>query len=114
MHNRRHIDRRQLMQYLRVYEYNTAALLGYVVDISMDGFMLLSEVPLETGKTMRVRIVLNEKERKEMVFTVESLWSAKDINPNYVNTGFRLLEIPPKEFDSVRDILEKHCYQSLA
>ena len=40
----------ELVFYLRIFDQSNGALLGHVIDISEDGLMLLSEVPIELNK----------------------------------------------------------------
>ncbi len=46
MEERRKIKRRHLLYFGRVYDETARKLLGYLVDITESGFMLLSEEPI--------------------------------------------------------------------
>ena len=39
----------ELVFYLRIFDQSNGALLGHVIDISEDGLMMLSEVPIKLG-----------------------------------------------------------------
>jgi hypothetical protein len=47
MQEKRKLKRRHLIYYLRVFEKNTDTLLGYLVDITPEGIMIMSESPVE-------------------------------------------------------------------
>ena len=55
MAERRKIKRRHLLYYGRIYDDNVKNLLGYLVDITESGFMLLSEDPFPVGVTRQLK-----------------------------------------------------------
>ena len=107
MLERRKLKRRHLIYYLRVFERNNDQLIGHVVDITSEGAMLISEEPIETDTVFQCRMVLPEgmEGSREITFDAKSVWSKKDINPNYYATGFQMLKAAPKDLDTVERLI---------
>jgi hypothetical protein len=80
----------------------TNELVGHLVDITSEGIMIISENQMEIGKVYHFRMMLpKEIIGKEMLeFTATSLWSKKDINPDFYDTGFRIEDMT--EADTLR------------
>lgn len=104
MGDKRRIKRRHLIYYLQVFDNDTGNLLGHLVDITVEGVMLVSESPIETGREFKMKMLLPEEYagQKEILFTGKSHWSRQDVNPTFHDTGFSLPEIGPRE----REIIE--------
>ena len=86
MPERRRLKRRHLIYYLKVFDGDTDRLIGHMQDITTEGIMLMSEDPKETNANSQLRIDLpNEiKGKKQLRFDARSIWSKKDINPDYL------------------------------
>jgi hypothetical protein len=92
---KRKLERRHLIYYLRVYGKKSKQMVGHVVNITKEGIMLISEDPIETDGYFQFRMALPEaiKESREISFEAKSVWCKKDNNPEFYNTGFRLTKI---------------------
>jgi hypothetical protein len=93
MEDRRKLKRRHLIYYLRVFEQGTNKLVGHLVDLTQEGIMLISENPIEVNKVYHLRMILPSRMggNEEWLFDAESRWCNKDINPDFYDTGFKLL-----------------------
>ncbi len=105
---KRGLKRWHLIFYLRVFDQDTGKLLGYIVDISTSGMMLISDQPLPVHKEYRLYVdVPQEEGQRERVFLKAlSLWSSKDINPDFFDTGFRLLDLTMEQLYKVQLIID--------
>lgn len=110
---RRSILRRHLIYYLRVWEQESGELLGHVVDMTTDGLMLISEKAIPTGKVlaMEIRWQAPEGEPINMRFRAESRWSNNDANPEFYDTGFKLLDGSEEVLEPIREVIEKYSFQ---
>jgi hypothetical protein len=97
--DRRKFKRRYLMYYSRVFDRQTGSLLGHVVDITPEGIMLISEKPLEVNRQYKLRMELPDEitNRPKLDFDAHSVWNSKDVNPDFYDTGFRLLNVPQED-----------------
>ncbi len=95
MEDRRFVKRRNLIFYLQVFDNSTNDLIGFVVDITPDGLMVLSNKPIVTETTFTLRMVLPEEfgEQTELTFDAQSIWCKEDVNTDYFDSGFQLLNI---------------------
>lgn len=106
---RRAYERYSVEFYICVYSHDTNALVGHVVDISLGGMQLLSEMPIASGKQFRFIMEASlESGRKERIeFEAQSVWQAEDLNPGFYNTGFQFLDLSPAAAQSVQAIAEE-------
>ncbi|HOB62786.1 MAG TPA: PilZ domain-containing protein [Candidatus Competibacteraceae bacterium] len=92
--NRKH-KRWYLMMYLRVYRQDNKELLGHIVDISREGMRLVSDKPITLNQTFQLWVDVPKENaaRQHIALEVESLWSGRDVNPDFYDTGFRIKNI---------------------
>ncbi len=93
--DQRKLKRWYLVMYLRVYDQDTQELLGHIVDINKDGLRLVSDKPIGPHQRFRLWVdVPKENAAHQRIFLeAESLWCGRDINPDFYDTGFRILNI---------------------
>lgn len=91
----RNQKRWQLVSYLRVFEYGTNELIGHLFDVTSEGIRLISEQPIATDKHYHLKMDLpGEADTVEpLLLTASCVWSKQDINPNFWDSGFQLLEV---------------------
>ena len=108
---KRKLERRHLIYYLRVFDDKTNKLLGHLVDISTQGFMLISEEPIETNHTFQMRMDVSPEIIQDncIHFAARSLWSREDINPDFYNTGFQIIRITIESVKIIDHMIEKFC-----
>jgi len=100
----------ELVFYLRVFDQSDNSLLGHVVDISEDGLMLMSEVPIELDKDFDLVLEMPEsdrKGRKKISLKAHSIWKSSDANPDLIDTGFRLVEPEKNSIDAISNLIEE-------
>ena len=94
MAEKRKFPRRDLIFYSRVSDGMTGRVLGYLLNITPEGAMILSEKPLEVGWDVELYIELPEgmSDLREMVIQARSRWCQPDINPEFYDVGFEFLQ----------------------
>ena len=109
---RRAILRRHLIYYLRVWDAATNKQIGHIVDINIDGLMLISEKPIETGKVFELEIHWQNMEGQPEVirFRATSRWSNNDINNAFYDTGFQLINPSDEILDPIRDMIQQYGF----
>ncbi len=110
MAERRKIDRQHLLYYGRVYNDAVQKMLGYVVDITEGGFMLLSDEPYPVNETRWIKIEITDDIDKKPYLRVKarSIWCEPDIDPSHYNTGFEIVDLKPDDRKLIRAIIEKY------
>lgn len=103
MKRERKFKRRHLVYYLRVFDISTDELIGHLVDITPEGIMLISDSPVEANKTFHMRLILPAEilAKKNLDFEAKSLWSKKDINADFFDTGFHLIDVKLEEIEII-------------
>ena len=94
--NKRRLKRWKLFYYLSVYDSSKSHLLGHLIDLNINGMMLLSRKPIATGIEFNTKInVPAEKDgidsEDQVLLKAKSMWSRPDTDPNFYNTGFQFI-----------------------
>ena len=100
----------ELVFYLRIFDQSNGALLGHVIDISEDGLMLLSEVPIEINKDFDLTLEMpasDDGDNKKISFKARSIWQSKDTNPDLVDTGFQLIDPDIESVEAIQDLIDE-------
>lgn len=111
-YEKRKLKRRHLIYYLRVFDQKTGQLLGRLVDITTEGIMLISEKPIEVNRTYKVRMALPTQilRRSDMVFEAVSVWSKRDVNPDFFATGFRITGVSEEDVAVVERLIHRYGF----
>lgn len=105
--NRRKYDRRHLIYYLRVLNEKDE-LIGYLVDISEGGLMILNETSYPIGKRFTIKIKLPPELEKGdyIMFQAEVKWVKPDINKDYFDIGLEILDKKKKDVEIIDALIE--------
>ncbi|MBU2711011.1 PilZ domain-containing protein [Zooshikella harenae] len=91
----RAITRHQLNAYLTIYNRFTDRPIGYIGNISAQGLMLISEIPIMVGEAFEMRIKIPHEVSPTEVyidFKAVSQWSKPDVDQRYFDSGFEIVE----------------------
>lgn len=106
---KRIIQRHQLHYYLQVYNQVTDKPIGYIVNISTHGMMLVSRTQLLAhavfGLQIRLPVPINGK--KKIDFEALSHWCKPDVEPGCYDTGFSFTQ-PNEELQSLVTALAEY------
>lgn len=105
MNERRKLERHTVSSSLEVYDLDTGALLGRVVDLHQEGLMLLSDKPIEMFKSyaLQINLPMTLNGVTEFCLDAESLWHRESIGGGQFWTGLQFLNVP----DDSRSCIEK-------
>jgi len=112
MTEKRKLERRQTIYYLKVVDSKTNALAGRLTDITTDGMRLVSEKPIRSKQVFQFKIAFPEPIRGcwQMILEAESVWCGKDINRAYYGTGFRFLNVTPENKSTIEYSFESYLF----
>jgi len=87
--------------------------LGYLLNITPDGAMILSEKPLEVDWEVVLHIELPEglSELRELVIPARSRWCQPDINPEFYDTGFVFLTTTEEYTEIILKLVEEYGFR---
>ncbi len=109
---RRTIQRRHLIYYLRVWNLDGGQVLGHVVDITLEGMMLISEEPIPTGKEYSLEIRWDDTDEgpQTISFRAMSRWCKPDVNDSFYDSGFLFLDHSPEILDPIKEMITKYGF----
>jgi hypothetical protein len=95
MEENRKFRRVNLREHPEVYDAHSNKLLGKIVDISTDGFKMVTNSEMEQGKEYLLKIVLPEKNSEKKCVDVKARvrWRGKESDPELLTSGCYLVEI---------------------
>ena len=98
----RRIERHQLPYFLRVYNSVTDKPIGFLGNVSEDGLMLISQLPMMIGAEFHLRLKIPASDGCQQVIDLNAccLWCHEDQNPGHYDSGFMLLQAP-REYDQL-------------
>jgi hypothetical protein len=108
----RKIPRRHLIYYLRVFEQESDRLVGNLVDITPEGIMLVSDAELDPGREYELRMDLptDVYNNGRLLFKAVCIWSKNDINPEFYDSGFRLLDVNPEAELCIKHLIRLYSF----
>lgn len=115
MQERRKFKRRYLMYYSRIFDKSKGSVLGYIVDLTPEGAMILSEQPVEVGQRFDFRMDLPEgiATKEFLDFEAESRWCSRDIDPNFWDTGLHLFNISEDDRLIIERMIQEYGFRDI-
>ena len=88
----RRIERHQLPYYLRVFNSVTDKPVGFLGNVSADGLMLISQLPMMVGMDFQLRLKVPARDGGQQVidFSACCVWCHEDATPLHYDAGFTL------------------------
>ena len=111
--DRRKLKRRHVIFYSRVFDRNSGALLGHLIDINEAGLMLISEKPIETNLSYHLRMDLPERNAGKafLIIDAQCLWCKPDINPAFYNAGFKVINMAQDDVDLINNMVDEYGFR---
>jgi hypothetical protein len=111
----RRIERHQLPYFLRVFNSVTDKPIGFLGNVSADGLMLISQLPMMTGVDfhLRLKIPCGDGCQQVIDLTACCLWCHEDATPLHYDAGFSLLRPPPEYGQLVEALRQYFSFQPL-
>ena len=107
--DKRALERKQLVYYLKVFDRSTEEVIGKLKDVTPEGIMLTSEAPLDLNKRYQLRMLLPPEfqETDYLVFDARSLWCREsDVHALY-DTGFILIDVTPGDKSMIARLIRE-------
>jgi hypothetical protein len=113
MQNRRKINRRYLLYFVRVYDADSLRHIGNLVDITPKGAMIVGPEPIPEGQSIRLRLELTPDitDLAFIEFPTRSIWHHPDLDPSLHNTGFEILELKPGQTKIIQKIIQSFGFR---
>jgi len=113
MAEKRKFPRRDLIFYSRVSDGKSGRALGYLLNITPEGAMILSEKTMDVDLEVELHIELPEglSDLKEMVIPARSRWCQPDINPEFYDVGFMFTNTSQEYTELILKLVEEHGFR---
>lgn len=88
----RRIERHQLPYFLKVFNSVTDKPIGFLGNVSEDGLMLISQLPMMVGADFDLRLKVPGTDGSQQIIDVRGccLWCHEDATPHHYDAGFSL------------------------
>lgn len=105
---KRRIKRHHLPYYLQVHNKVNGKIIGYIVNISQKGMMLVSKHPvlIHAMFELQIRLPAPINEKNVINFDALSHWCHPDVTPGCFDTGFSFSAPPAELLDLVDRVSE--------
>ncbi len=109
MRDKRKLKRRHLIYYLHVLERASGRLVGYLVDISTRGIMIMSEHPiaLETVLALKIQLESEMSAKQYLYFDAKAVRCEKSINGTTYDIGCELLNLSQEDFHEIEAVIDE-------
>jgi hypothetical protein len=109
MFTERRIERHQLPYFLRVFNSVTDKPIGFLGNVSEDGLMLISQLPMMIGADFELRLKIPASDGCQQVidFTASCLWCHEDATPHHYDAGFVVLRASA-EYEQLVSALQQY------
>ncbi len=106
MFTERRIERHQLPYFLQVFNRLTDKPIGFLGNVSEEGLMLISQLPMmvDVDFELRMKIPGPDDTFHAIDITATCLWSHEDVNPQHYDSGFSVLQAS-EEYGQLINIL---------
>ena len=113
MQERRKYPRKDLLLFANVYDSMSGHIIGTLLNITLEGAMILSENKIDSDKPMELHIKLPETfvQKNELVFSANTRWCAPDINPEFFDVGYQFANVSEEDRKIILEIIEKYGFK---
>lgn len=108
MENKRRHKRIQLNCLLDVFDTKSKKILGQVLDLTVDGFQLMSQEPITRDATFTAKIQLPEiiSGHTFLELSIKKVWGTEDMNIYY--SGFHIEKALLSQTEIILEVLNKY------
>jgi hypothetical protein len=110
MDNRRRQHRKYLTYFSQVSDRESGMMLGYLVDLTTGGALMIGNYPLDINVIYQLRVELPDgfDSQTEMTFDAKAVWVQPDVEPEFYRIGLQLIEIEPRDLVLLEKLLTKY------
>lgn len=113
MMEKRRQKRKHLVYYLEIFDITADVLLGHMVDITTDGFMMVTKKSIESDQVFHLEITLPERDagKEYIVFEARSIWCKQDVKPELYGVGFQFVKVDPEDAEIIEGLTRSEWFQ---
>ena len=101
--------RRHLLYYLKVINMGTDEVIGYLVDITSKGLMIMGNDQVAVNKLYNLKIIPDTElaEKDEITIKANCLWCRKSVNMEYWDSGFNLVDFDRNDVSDIEMLINQ-------
>lgn len=109
---RRQYERNDLKYFARVYNRKLGRLIGYLVNITPIGMMVVSEKPIDPGAMVGLQIEFPESIdcASQLDLEAKCVWSKLDHESTFFELGFKLHELHGDQAECIEQIVKRYGF----
>ncbi|WP_260959205.1 PilZ domain-containing protein [Pseudomonas citri] len=110
MYKNRRIERQQLPYFLKVFNGVNDRPIGFLGNVSEDGLMLISHLPLLVGADFDLRLKIPTDDGGQQIIQIKAncLWCREDVTPQHFDAGFKLRGAVAPEYGQLVSDLQQY------
>lgn len=110
--DRRKFKRYPLIYYLDSIDLETKQCIGQLIDISLEGAMLISKIPIPAGIKVRLNIVLPTgfSDENYLIIEAESVRNCRDVNSDYYDTGLHFINLNSLTQKAIASLIDTYGF----
>lgn len=115
MPSQRRIERHQLPYYLKVFNRITDKPMGSIGNVSLDGLMLISQIPLLVGVQFDMQLKIPSAHGMRLInLSGKCQWCREDVTPGSYDSGFSLFPPPQDYLEMIEALRYYFSFHSLS
>jgi len=104
--DQRKLTRVSIPDHPRIFDVHSGDIIGQLVNLSVEGLMMMSPSPVKPGTLMQMRIPLQcGEEVIDILIGVESLWCDNTDASGIRWTGFHIIDISPEHREIISTLV---------
>ncbi|KPJ90199.1 MAG: hypothetical protein AMJ53_14545 [Gammaproteobacteria bacterium SG8_11] len=104
----RNQERWLLIHNLRVFNAETNAILGHLVNVTTEGIMLISEKPMAVDAEFQLKMAIpTGDDTADIELEARSIWSKADADPHFYKTGLQFTYCSEESLQAISTLIEK-------
>jgi hypothetical protein len=112
MDDRRNAERKYLNFFSQVTDRRTGRLLGYLIDLTTGGALLVGDHKLETGSLLHLQISLPEGYPKETIRVDANVaWTQPDREPEYYKSGLKMINPQSDDLNLLVRLIDDYGFE---
>lgn len=110
MENRRQQNRKYLTYFSSVVEPESGQLLGYLVDLTTGGALMVGTIPLQLHEIFKLHVELPEDfaPQRYLEINAKVVWRQQDEDPEFYRTGLQLIDMKGAELLQLERLINMH------
>lgn len=105
------IEKRRLKRFIvnvKILDQETNECIGYSANMHTEGMMVTSpgKIPLNTPLKIKLVHLQLDDEIIEIPLVIEGLWNMPGKNPDFYNTGFRIVNPDAEQVQAISRVIE--------